>query len=60
VDAAVVSPLLLFLVLAAALCWGLAKVVQPSAGRGFNIVAVVLIGAAIVALAIQIAPAVGS
>lgn len=54
------SALLVFLVLAAALCWGLAKVVQPSAGRGFNIVAVVLIGAALVVLAIQAVPAVGS
>jgi hypothetical protein len=55
-----VSVLVQFLLLAAALCWGLAKVTQPSAGRGFNTVAVVLIGAAIVALTIQVAPAVGS
>ncbi|WP_165591044.1 hypothetical protein [Streptomyces showdoensis] len=52
--------LVLFLSLAAALCWGLAKVVPPGAGRVCNVVAVVLIGAALVALALQLVPAAGS
>lgn len=44
--------LVLLLGLAAAACWGLAKVVDPSPGRLLNIGAVVLIAAAITALVV--------
>lgn len=42
-----VSTVLLVLILLAALCWGVAKLVQPSVGRVLNIGAVLLITAAL-------------
>lgn len=58
--AGAVNGLTLLLGLIAALCWGLAKVVQPGAGRVFNLVAVLLLVAALVVLMIQAFPAASS